>query len=112
MRRAARTDDNQQQIVQGLRAAGFSVCILAQLGKGVPDLLVGAEGVNFLFEVKDGAKPKSARKLTVDELKWHKGWKGTVCVVESLYDALNAINRVLYKDGASVNREYNGKQGV
>ena len=94
MRLAARTDANQREIVNALRSAGYSVCILSAVGKGVPDLLVGALGVNILFEVKDGAKPRSARKLTVDEAKWHEAWKGTVFVVESITDALSRVKQV------------------
>lgn len=94
MRRAARIDANQNEIVAGLRAAGYSVCILSAVGKGVPDIMVGANGVNYLFEIKDGSKPKSARRLTVDESKWHEAWKGTVCVVESLSEALSHLKQV------------------
>lgn len=92
MRRAAKIDDNQNEIVAGLRKAGYSVCILSAVGKGVPDILVGAHGVNILMEIKDGTKPKSARALTVEESKWHKAWLGQVVVVESLYEALKAVN--------------------
>jgi Holliday junction resolvase len=99
MRRAARTDDNQQEIVAGLRRAGYTVCILSSVGKGVPDLLVGGNGVNVLLEIKDGEKPKSAQKLTVDESNWHRVWKGQVNTVGSLYEALNVLNRVCYGSG-------------
>lgn len=92
MRRAAKVDDNQTQIVAALRKAGYSVCILSAVGKGVPDILVGAHGVNILMELKDGTKPRSARKLTVDEYKWHEAWQGQVDVVESVYEALQAVH--------------------
>jgi hypothetical protein len=91
MRRAAKIDDNQTEIVKNLRKAGYSVCILSAVGKGVPDILVGANGVNILMEIKDGNKPLSARKLTPDEAKWHQSWKGQVAVVSSLYEALTAV---------------------
>lgn len=91
MRRAAKVDDNQSEIVAALRKAGYSVCVLSAVGKGVPDIMVGSFGQNILLEIKDGSKPPSARKLTADESKWHKAWKGQVAVVSSVTEALQAI---------------------
>lgn len=91
MRRAAKVDDNQPEIVAALRAAGYSVQSIAAVGKGCPDLLVGCRGKNLLMEVKDGSKPPSKRKLTPDEQTWHAAWRGQVCVVESVDDALAAV---------------------
>ena len=50
---ASRPDLNKATIVSALRAIGASVTNLAG-GQGVPDLLVGFEGVNTLLEVKAG----------------------------------------------------------
>ena len=91
MRRAAKIDSNHIQVVSALRAAGASVQSLASVGKGVPDLLVAIRGVNLLMEVKDGNKPKSAQKLTDDQLKWHGAWQGPVCVVDGPEAALRMI---------------------
>lgn len=91
MRTAAKTDANQPLIVSALRMIGCSVQILAKVGEGVPDLLVGFGGINILMEVKDGEKPPSARKLTPDQIKWHGEWRGQVQVV---YDADHAIRVV------------------
>lgn len=92
MRIAAKIDANQNEIVKALRQVGCTVQSLAATGKGCPDLLVGFRGVNLLFEVKDGSKPKSARKLTPDQVIWHGGWNGEVYVVESVEQALEIIN--------------------
>ena len=92
MRRAARTDENQEQIVKALRAVGASVQSLAAVGHGVPDLLVGYEGKNILIEIKDGNKTPSKRKLTDDQVKWHDNWNGgAVAVVESVDAAWVAL---------------------
>jgi len=74
-----------------LRAAGASVQSLADLGGGVPDLLVGWRSVNLLFELKDGSKRPSARRLTPDEEQWHRRWRGHVTVVESVEHAMAAL---------------------
>ena len=91
MRRAARTDSNQTEIVKALRAIGCSVQSLAAVGKGCPDLLVGWQGRNVLMEIKDGDKCPSARKLTEDETRWHAGWKGRVFVVKDVAGAIAAV---------------------
>ena len=92
MRRSAKIDANQNDIVNALRRAGATVQSLAANGQGVPDLLVGFKGQTFLFEVKDGAKPASARKLTPDQVEWHKAWRGgPLVVVESAEQALSVI---------------------
>ena len=88
MRKFARVDDNHAEIAAALRQAGCSVQSLASLGSGCPDLLVGRHNANFLLEVKDGRKSPSKRRLTPDEKDWHEAWRGQVCVVESVNDAL------------------------
>jgi len=91
MRRAAKVDANQTEIVKALRQVGASVQSLASTGKGVPDLLVGFRGKNLLLEVKDGGKVKSDRKLTPDQVAWHQGWRGHVAVVESVEQAIKIL---------------------
>lgn len=91
MRRAAKTDDNQAEIVAALRKIGASVQPLHAVGQGCPDLLVGWRGITSLLEVKDGKKPPSARKLTPDQEKWHAAWMGQVTVVETVEQAILAV---------------------
>lgn len=91
MRKAAKTDANQTQVVNALRQAGASVQSLAAIGKGCPDLLVGYQGINHLMEVKDGSKVPSAQKLTIDQEHWHSVWKGVVHVVKSEDEALKIL---------------------
>lgn len=93
MRRAANIDSNQNEIVDALRAAGASVePKLSRVGEGVPDLLVGIRGVTTVMEVKDGKKTASRKKLNDDEKKWHAEWRGSKFVVESIEQALAALN--------------------
>ena len=92
VRRAAKVDANQTEIVNALRQVGASVQSLASTGKGCPDLLVGFRGVNWLLEIKDGRKVRSARKLTEDQVVWHQTWRGKVYIVESVDQALNLLN--------------------
>lgn len=91
MRRAARTDANQAEIVSDLRKVGCSVQPLHAVGQGCPDLLVGYGLSNHLLEVKDGNKPPSARKKTPAQEKWHDAWRGRVFTVKSTEEALKAM---------------------
>lgn len=95
MRRRAKVDANQAEIVAALRRAGATVQSLAEIGDGCPDLLVGRAGKTLLIEIKDGAQPPSKRQLTEDQLRWHGDWRGgalaVVCDVESALRALRAM---------------------
>jgi len=87
MRRAARIDQNQTQIVSALRAAGAYVWII-----GLPvDLLVGYKGHTFLVEVKDGSK----KRLTKLQEAFFESWSGsTLCRVDGPEAALRMIGVV------------------
>jgi hypothetical protein len=91
VRRAAKVDANQREVVAALRGAGASVQLLHAVGEGCPDLLVGYKGLNMLLEVKDGSKPPSAQKLTPQQEIWHRDWRGQRVVVNSPEAALAAI---------------------
>lgn len=68
MRRAAKVDSNQSEIVAALRKLGAAVIITSQL-KNAFDLLVLFQSRIYIVEVKDGSLPPSARKLTDGEMK-------------------------------------------
>ena len=76
MRRAARIDANQPDIVKALRRVGCHVQPLHTVGQGCPDLLVCTpRGRLLLLEVKDGSKPPSERVLTPEQVIWHAAWR-------------------------------------
>lgn len=91
MRRAARIDESQAEIVAGLRAAGCSVLSLAAVGDGCPDILCGKQGVNLLMELKTGSKSPSRRELTPAQLEFLVHWRGTAVVVKTLEEALEMM---------------------
>jgi len=76
MRRAARVDANQTQIVSALRAAGAYVWII-----GLPvDLLVGYNTHTFLVEIKTDSK----KRLTALQADFFENWiGGTLCRIDS-----------------------------
>jgi len=85
-----RTDGNQAAIVRALREAGASVVSLASVGGGVPDLLVGRNGVNFLVEVKNLAGRRL--RFTPAERKFMDTWRGQVYVVTDAIQALELLD--------------------
>ena len=91
MRQHGRTDTNQAEIVDALRAAGCGVISMSSLGCGIPDLLVWSPMTEkyTLLEVKnqDG-------KLTAAELEFFASWPGDKCIVRSVEQALNLIGRI------------------
>jgi hypothetical protein len=95
MVRKARVDANQPLIVATLRRCGFAVAHTHTIGKGFPDLCISRKGWTGLVEVKDSAKPPSARRLTPDEHKFHQEWPGEIFVIESVDDVLKLNERFI-----------------
>jgi hypothetical protein len=106
IRRAARRDDNEVEIVRALEAAGASVTYLS--AEGCPDLLVGYAGRTVLLEVKQPLGPKGGNvgrgrgasrvsaggdgTLSADQLAWWQAWKGSPpVIVRTPEEALAAI---------------------
>ena len=85
-RRATKRDANEKEIISSLRKLGCSVTPI-----DVVDIIVSWKGFNFLFEVKDPAKPPSARKLTEREQKFFDEWKGQVDKIESTEEAISIM---------------------
>ena len=91
VRRRARVDANHSEVRSALRAAGWTVVDCARIGAGFPDLIIARRGVIRMVEIKDGAKVKSAQKLTEDEVQFHALMAAagvTVSVVTSVEEAL------------------------
>ena len=87
MRRAARVDANQRQIIEALRAAGAYVWII-----GLPvDLLVGYKNHTMLMEIKAGPK----KRLTALQQDFFKKWGGGTLVRVDGPEAALAALRVI-----------------
>lgn len=84
MRRAARVDSNQAEIVRVLREAGAYVWVI-----GLPvDLLVGYNGHTFLVEIKTDSK----KRLTALQADFFEKWTGgTLARIDSPDAALRMI---------------------
>jgi hypothetical protein len=92
-----RVDDNQPEIVHGLRLAGYSVADTHVVGDGFPDIVVGGPDHHkagylsiWLMEIKnkDG-------KVTRREHEWHEAWRGPkVPIVRTIDDALRVVGAI------------------
>lgn len=79
-------DVNESQIVTYLRDLGCSVQRL-QGSQGLPDLLVGFRGQNFLFEVKT-----ERGKRSLGQVRWHQNWEGQVHTVRTIDEVIDVFN--------------------
>lgn len=89
MRRAARTDTTQAEIIRTLRQLGVSVEII---GKPV-DLMVCFKGEVSLIEVKT-PRPTSEggnNGLTKDQVEFIARWPGKVHIVRNAQEAVVAL---------------------
>lgn len=90
MRRAARVDASQAQIVSALRAAGASVYLI-----GLPvDAIVGYKNMTMLMEFKTpgtqyGKKPNDNQQAFMDS--WHGGPVATINTPEAALRAIGCI---------------------
>jgi hypothetical protein len=89
MRRAARIDLNQPEIVRALRSAGAVVTSMAPLGGGVSDLLVSFRQRWLVMECKadDG-------ELTEDQKIWIGAQRAPVYIVHSPSEAVRLLDAV------------------
>lgn len=91
-----KTDANQAAIVAELRARGCSVeHIASATGRaGIPDLLVGCRGRDYLLEVKvlQGKRAPRVASLSLRQAVWHANWRGALpAVVATPEAALRAV---------------------
>ena len=92
MRRRAKSDGNQAELVKQLRRIpNLSVAVTSRMGQGYPDIVVGFQGVNFMMEIKDPAQQPSRRKLTNDEEHFQRNWRGQYAVVSTIEDCIRVI---------------------
>jgi len=95
MRRRAKVDENQPEIVAALRAVGAWVLPVHQL-KNAFDVLVGYRGGLFIMEIKNGELPPSQRRLTEGEEKCKRDVEKSgnkYNVVENIEEAMNVISK-------------------
>lgn len=101
MRRAGRRDSNHSEIVDELRRHGCCVVDLANLGQGVPDLLVAVQGHNMaasavhLVEIKSLDTAYGRDGANVQQIEFARKWPAPIYLLHSIKDACNiATGRV------------------
>jgi hypothetical protein len=89
-RYAKRVDANQGDISKAFRDMGCQVLVI-----GDPvDLLVNISGQNWMVEVKDGSKPKSAQKKTPKQERFFSEWGGAKALVSDVAGVITLVNGV------------------
>lgn len=74
-------DAAEPATIAALVADGWSVSRLEPVGRdhGLPDLVIGRDGLTTLAEIKNSPGPKGGtkgKKLTAHQEKWHREWLG------------------------------------
>lgn len=90
MRRAARVDANQADIVKAMRKMGAGVTPLHRVGQGVSDLLVSFRQKWFVME----CKAKNKDDLTPDQRIWIGKQHAPVVIVTSPLEAVGFLQGV------------------
>jgi hypothetical protein len=88
-RYAARRDENEPEIVDALRAAGWGVHRVSDAG--FPDLVASRGKRVLLIEVVGDEKSKKFRKsqgLTPVQQEFHREWPGVIHIVRTVDEAL------------------------
>ena len=89
MRKAARRDQNEKEIVDALRAMGATVYYIDD----PCDLLVGYHNKTLLMEVKNPASPYGKKGFNENQKHFAENWKGgPFCLVDSVESALRMLN--------------------
>ncbi len=81
-----RTDSNQSEILDALRAIGCSVFVTSHV-RGFVDIVVGYRGINYLFEIKT-----LKGKVNKTQTKLHSEWQGKIHVVRCIDDCISIFN--------------------
>ncbi len=85
-----RKDDNQDEIIKAFERLGCSVRSVHTI-PGALDLIVGCCDVDQRVEVKNGALPPSAQKLTLAEYKEIDRWLGRKPAIITSIDDVAAL---------------------
>jgi hypothetical protein len=86
MRRAARVDCNQADLVEAMRRLGFAVEHTHMIGGGTPDVVVGFGDSMRWVEFKVGNAP-----LTPFEEDWHEEWNARGPAVVIIRDIADVV---------------------
>ena len=92
---AARRDENEPEIIEALKAAGWGVFQVD--ARGFPDLVVAKGDRTHLIEVIGDAKWKNNRArggLNPLQAEFHLAWPGTIHIVRTVEEALEVVRRV------------------
>lgn len=83
---ARKVDANQAEIIRAYQQVGATVQTLQKEADGVPDLLIGWLGQNYLVECKS-----DTGQLTPAQVVFWRDWKGQKALVRNVDEALAVI---------------------
>ena len=94
MRYAKRIDANQAEIIKAFAGLHCQVCIIGQPVDLIVYMPLNGVWQNVLVDIKDGSKPKSAQKLTRQQIEFFDSWRGAKVIIRSIDDVLSTYSGV------------------
>jgi hypothetical protein len=82
-------DSNHRDVIGWYLKLGVSVLDLADMGKGVPDLLVAIDGQTDLVEVKS-----EKGELTGDQIEFASEWNAKILIVRTHFDVVTHVGQM------------------
>ncbi len=90
---AKRIDANQQEIIRAFEALKCQVVVIGQPVDLIVYMPFNGVWQNVFVEIKDGSKPKSAQKLTRQQIEFFDSWRGAKIVARSVDDVIAALKK-------------------
>lgn len=91
MRHAKRIDANQAEIIKAFESLKCQVVVIGEPVDLIVYMPLNGVWQNVFVEIKDGSKPKSAQKLTRQQIEFFDNWRGPKIVVRSVDDVIAAL---------------------
>lgn len=109
MRRAARRDGNEPDIIKDIKLWPYGASVMQHDRENEADLVVGFRcsgphcmGHNSLMEVKMPLGPRGGASdhqvLSPGQKKWHAAWMGQVCMIRSSLEAWQRMTNTFCPD--------------
>ncbi len=90
---AKRIDANQQEIIKSFESLKCQVFVIGQPVDLIVYMPFNGVWQNVFVEIKDGCKPKSAQKLTRQQIEFFDNWRGAKIVVRSVDDVIASLKQ-------------------
>lgn len=93
-RRRAKRDLNHAELVETFKRLGWSVLDMADMGRGMPDVIIGDSQGTYLVEIKNPATYYGRKGLSRSQKSFAETWGGVVHVVKTIDEVVDLTKRL------------------